>query len=211
MPTLLQNIFLGISLAAPIGPANIAVIKKGFSKGFISAFLVGLGVITADTFYLILVYFGLSLFLNIPSIQTIIYILGAIILLYMGYGSIKEFFQEIKLDDQKSYKHNSFVEGFLINVSNPIAIVWWTGVFGATLTEALKTSSEKIQVLFNGATIVVGLLIWVFIIALLTHWGKRFLNEKSLKYISLVAGILLVSFGLKFGFSAIISITSHFT
>ncbi len=165
-----------------------------------------MGVVTADTFYLLLIYFGLSKFLNIPTLKIIIWILGSGILFYLGWQSIKEYLGEVKLDDTKISKGNSFTEGFIINLSNPLSIVWWTGVFGSALAEALKTSVAKIQVLFNSLTIVLGLLVWVFTIALLTHWGKRFLNEKSIGYISLIAGCLLIGFGIKFGYNAIIAL-----
>lgn len=206
--TILQNIILGISLAAPIGPANIAVIKKGLNKGFISGFLVGVGVVTADTFYLLLIYFGLSNFLNIPILQTVIWVLGSVVLLYMGYKSIKEYFVTTTLDELKPSQRNSFAEGFIINLSNPLAIVWWTGVFGSALAEALKKSAARFEVLLNSLTIVVGLLLWVFTVALLTHWGKKFLNEKSIKYISLIAGCLLLGFGLKFGYNAVLALAN---
>ena len=62
MSQILQNIVLGISLAAPIGPANIAVIRRGLKYGFLPAFLVGLGVVFADMTYLLLIYFGLANF-----------------------------------------------------------------------------------------------------------------------------------------------------
>ena len=207
MSVILQNIILGISLAAPIGPANIAIIRKGLKKGFLAGSLTGIGVVAADTFYLLIIYFGLSPFFNIAVVQTAIWILGAGILLYMGYHSIKEYVR-IEPDHQETKERSSFVEGFLINVSNPMAIVWWTGVFGSALNESLNKSGDKTHALLNSMTIIIGLLAWVFSVALLTHWGKRFLNEKSMRYVSLAAGILLIIFGLKFSYNAILSITS---
>ena len=208
MSVILQNIILGISLAAPIGPANVAVMKQGFSKGFFFGFITGLGVVTADLFYLLVIYFGISPFFKIPIIQTAIWILGAIILFLMGYRSIKEFFNKTDFNEEKPKEKNAFLEGFLINISNPMAIVWWTGVFGASLSESLNLSADKLKVLFSSMAIIVGLLIWVFTVALLTHWGKRFLNEKSMGYISLIAGLLLIIFGLKFGYNAVTFISN---
>ncbi|MDO8495302.1 MAG: LysE family transporter [bacterium] len=206
MSVIFQNIILGISLAAPIGPANIAIIKKGLNAGFISGFILGIGVVTADIFYLLLIYFGLSRILNIPIIQSVTWIFGSIILLYLGYQSIKENFRRIDLEDQRSVEKNSFIDGFLINISNPMTIVWWIGVFGSALTESLNKSVDKFSALLHSMAIIVGLLAWVFTVALLTNWGKKFLNEKSMGYISLIAGAFLVAFGLKFGYNGLISI-----
>jgi hypothetical protein len=39
--------------------------------------------------------------------------------------------------------------------------------------------------------------------SLLTHWGKRFLNERNAKYILVIAGLALILFGTRFAYNAI--------
>ena len=47
---------IGVSVAAPIGPVNVEIIRRGLTVGARSAFLLGLGAVSADC-----VYLGLSL------------------------------------------------------------------------------------------------------------------------------------------------------
>ncbi len=47
---IIQQIVLGISLAAPVGPINIEMLKRGIERGFWHAWVVGIGGMTADVF-----------------------------------------------------------------------------------------------------------------------------------------------------------------
>lgn len=204
MLSIIQNIILGISLAAPVGPVNVEVIKRGLKHGFLPAFLLSLGAAAADTTYLLLIYFGLSNFINIPVVKAIIWFFGAIVLLYLGYLSVKEYSDKINLKKSNpKASRNSFVAGYLITFSNPMTIVWWLGVFGAMVGSSIQNGS-KTTALLSSLTIIIGVMLWFFSLSLLLHFGKRFVNEKTMKYVSLIAGIILFGFGLYFGYNAIL-------
>jgi len=94
MIQILQSLLLGVSIAAPIGPVNVEVIKRGLKHGFLLAFLVALGAACADATYVVIIYLGLSSFINIPIVQTVVWIFGMAVLIYLGYRSIKEFFRK---------------------------------------------------------------------------------------------------------------------
>jgi len=112
MLDVIQKIILRISLAAPVGPVNVEVIKRGLKHGFFPAFLLSLDAASADTTYLLLIYFGLSNFINIPVVKTSIWIFGAIVLLYLGYQSINEYFEKLDLEKAKvKTRRKSFVAG----------------------------------------------------------------------------------------------------
>lgn len=206
MLNLIQNIILGLSLAAPVGPVNVEVIKRGLKHGFLPAFLVSLGAAAADTTYLLLIYFGLSNFINIPVVKLGIWVLGAIVLLNLGYLSVKEYFDKIDLQKPNTkVSRNSFIAGYLIAISNPMTIVWWLGVFGAIIGSSIQDVSKSVAFL-GSMTIMLGVLLWFFSLSLLLHFGKRFINEETMKYVSAIAGIVLIGFGLYFGYNALTSI-----
>jgi threonine/homoserine/homoserine lactone efflux protein len=200
---ILRNIFLGISIAAPIGPASLAVIQNGLRRGFLRAFLTGLGVTVADATILLVIYFGLSGFVHLPLVKVLIWVFGAIVLFYLGSMSIREAQGKIDLETAKvSTTGNPLWVGFLVNISNPLAIVWWLGIFGSLLGSATG-SAAKIDALLSSSTILIGILCWHCTTSLLTHWGRRFLNERTARVILVVAGVALILFGIRFAYNAI--------
>ncbi len=200
MNTVFRNIALGVSLAAPIGPSGVAIIQNGLRQGFLRAFLTGLGVTMADATYLLVVFFGLSKFLEIMVIKVSIWFLGALALLYFGYRSIRDAMSRIDLEGTVVVTaHSPLLVGYIVNVSNPIAVVWWLGVFGSLLSETVIVGS-RLEALAISSTILIGILLWHSTMSLLTYWGKRFVNERTARSISVVAGVALVLFGLRFAY-----------
>ena len=51
---------MGVSVAAPIGPVNVATIQLGLSRGFAPAAAFGLGAATIDALYCFAVYLGIA-------------------------------------------------------------------------------------------------------------------------------------------------------
>ena len=47
--SLVAGLVCGFVVAVPIGPVNLTVIKQALRRGFLPAFLVGLGAMSAET------------------------------------------------------------------------------------------------------------------------------------------------------------------
>ena len=202
--TLVQNILLGLSLAAPIGPVNLEIIKRGLNSGFKQAFLTGAGAMCSDTTYLILIFFGLTSFLNFAFMKIFLGIAGGIILIYLGAASAKYFFRKANATENKPYRlfKASFVTGYVLAISSPMTIVWWTGVFGALLAAQTHTQTN-ISAFFSCLSILLGCFLWVTSLSIALHWGKKIINEKFTRLISLFAGLFLIAFGMYFLYRAI--------
>jgi threonine/homoserine/homoserine lactone efflux protein len=201
--TLVQNILLGLTLAAPIGPVNLEIIKRGLNSGFKQAFLTGAGAMCADATYLILIFFGLTSFLNFAFMKIFLGIAGGIILIHLGVMSAKVFFRKADATDNKPHRlfKASFVTGYVLAISSPMTIVWWTGVFGALLAAQTHTQTN-ISAFFSCLSILLGCFLWVFFLSTALHWGKKIINEKLTRLISLFAGLFLILFGIYFLYRA---------
>ena len=177
--SLLQNILLGLTLAAPIGPVNLEIIKRGLHSGFKQAFLTGFGAMCADTTYLILIFFGLTSFLNFVFMKIFLGIAGSLILIYLGVMSAIVVFRKADATENKPHRlfKTSFVTGYVLAISSPMTIVWWTGVFGALLAAQTQTQTN-ISAFFSCLSILLGCFLWVFFLAVALHWGKKIINEK---------------------------------
>ena len=186
---IIRYILLGLSLAAPIGPVNVEMIKTGLRTGFSPAIFIGLGAMTADITYLLLTYFGLSRLLVFPVTRLIVGVFGVAVLMYLGAVSIKESFAKLSIQASDKGKKHAYSKGFFIAISSPMTIVWWVGVFGSMVASSTKTVS-----LLSCFAIMIGAALWVFSICALLHFGKRMVNEKSLRAASFLAGCALIWF-----------------
>ena len=81
---LFSYILLGFTLAAPIGPVNSVRLDKGIKNGFWHAWIVGVGSMIADGFFMLLVYLGMVQFLEVPIIQIFLWLFGGFIFIYSG-------------------------------------------------------------------------------------------------------------------------------
>jgi threonine/homoserine/homoserine lactone efflux protein len=96
----------------------------------------------------------------------------------------------------------SFVTGYVLAISSPMTIVWWTGVFGALLAAQTHTQTT-ISAFFSCLSILLGCFLWVFSLAAALHWGKKIINEKITRFISFFAGLFLILFGIYFLYRAV--------
>ena len=206
MNLILQNILLGISIAAPIGPASIAILKSGFQGGFRSAIQVALGVVTADVTYVLVAYFGLARLITIPAVKTAILFFGMLVLAYLGYQTIKDASRPVENQASTSIvRKNLFLQGYAVNISNPMAVVWWLGVIGSILASSAQDGTNILTLLYT-LTIIVGIFIWHTGLSLFSHFSQRSLSPRLIKAISIISGLVLIGFALRFGFNAIVTL-----
>ena len=148
---IIQQIVLGISLAAPVGPINIEMLKRGIERGFWHAWVVGIGGMTADILFMLLIYFGLSSVY--VYICTSFYVLHRVFLLfYLGFQSVKQGISQSNMEYKKeevgSLKQ-SFMAGFNCDIQS-IKSCFWFGIYGSTLSSLLTkvTKQEAFCIVF---------------------------------------------------------------
>ncbi|MDX8045603.1 LysE family transporter [Gracilibacillus sp. S3-1-1] len=200
-------ILLGISLSAPIGPINIAQFNKGIHHGFWHAWLVGVGGMLADILFMLIIYFGLADFLTTPIPKLLMWTAGFFILLYLGYESIRDAKKGISMAENQQYESpiKSFFTGFLMAATNPLNIIFWIGIYGSVLAEAVHTIGKEQALLYSSA-IFIGIMLWDVSMAAIAHISRKRLNHKVIQWITIAAGIILCIFGLNFGYQAVVTL-----
>ena len=198
MSTIIRGLILGLSITAPIGPTNIEVIRRGSKEGWRSAAVFCLGVIVALILYLLLVVFGLSFLTESTVFNTLLTSFGIVVLAYLSYSSIKDFFAgtEIDLSGQVS-SNRQFVPGVVLTISNPAVLLLWTGIMGADLAASRASLGQGMLLSFG---ILSGVAVFFTFLTTLIHHGRKFLRQRYFKYVSLAAGIVLLFFCVKFAY-----------
>jgi threonine/homoserine/homoserine lactone efflux protein len=203
---LIEKFVLGMTLAMPIGPVSVEMIRRGLKNGFWAAFNIRLGGALGNSLCLVLAYFGLSIIVKHPLIFNIIGFLGALLLLYMGFNILSKFSKAIPLTPVSQYLiNNSILLGFILAVVNPIGLIFWLSVFAAGIEPAQGTT---IQGLFENSLIIVGILFWGALLSLFLELSRKLINHKWIQLINLLAGIGLLGYGAKYLYTNMITLLS---
>ncbi len=167
------------------------------------AWVVGLGAISADIIYMLLVYLGMIHLLDAPFVKAFLWLFGFFVLVYTGIESIMHSGEITAADTRGSgvSLSKSFVSGFLMSLFNPLSILFWLGIYGSILAKAVNEYPMQQLLIYSGA-IVLGILLWDVTMAAASSMFRSFLTPRVLKAISVLSGLSLVGFGFYFGVQA---------
>ncbi|MGI8403685.1 MAG: LysE family translocator [Thermomicrobiales bacterium] len=197
---------VGVVLAAPIGPINIEIVLRGVRDGFRSGWLLGLGALTADTLYATLVVSGLTPLADRPALRVPLFLAGAIMLGYVGWGSVRRAVRGdlVKADAKPASRSGkSYVTGFLLAAFNPMGIVYWLSVGAGLVADAVnRVGAIGAPVLVAG--VFLGILCWVTGISLVARVSRRFVTGEGMRWVTGVSGAIVVGFALWFLWQAVI-------
>ncbi|MGE7603810.1 LysE family transporter [Peribacillus sp. NPDC097675] len=202
MGVFFSYIFLGLSLAAPIGPINASQVDIGIKKGFLHSWIFGWGAILADAVFIVLVFFGFIHFMDNSFLKTFLWLFGFFVLTYTGIESLlsagKIEVHGRKMDDRLV---SSFFSGFIMALSNPLSIMFWLGIYGSILANS-ASKYDIHHLLLYSTGILIGLLAWDSMTAIISSTLKKFLSKSILTGISILSGVSLIGIGIYFSIQA---------
>ena len=186
---------VGVILAAPIGPINIEIVRRGIRDGFLHGWLVGLGALTADTFYALAIVLGFARFAENEQIRVVLFLLGAGMMAFIGFGSIKTALDKHAADgvDTSPPRGRSYATGFLMAAFNPFGIVYWLTVGAGLAADAVNRAGPgAAPVLVIGVTL--GILAWVTTLSVIAQVSRRFVTGNGMRWITGFSGAVLLGF-----------------
>jgi threonine/homoserine/homoserine lactone efflux protein len=196
---------LGFTVAAPIGPVNIAVIRRGLASGFVPAWLTGLGAGVADAIYVVLVFLGLAPFLGQSVVfRLVMWGVGGAFLIYLGASGMRPraVLSVAAANTPARAEPHPFLTGFGITMLNPMTIVSWVAIGGAFFS-MVAVDASIVSALVLAASVFFGSVLWSGSVALMLHFARRLINARVLRVVSMVASLALIVFGLGFFLQAV--------
>ncbi|GIN86261.1 amino acid transporter [Heyndrickxia sporothermodurans] len=192
-------VLLGLSIALPVGTVTIEMTKQGLKNGFMHGWFVGLGGMSVDLLLIFLLYFGFASFLSMPIIQTVMWLVGSLFLIYIGIDSIKNADYDILLGNEKTSRSikSSYLNGIFVAIS-PGNLVFWIGIFGTVLANSFGGSKSNFFVIAIG--ILTGILIHDLGLMTIVAGARKMLNKAYIKWVSIIAGCLLLCFAAYFAY-----------
>jgi len=203
MNSIFTYFFLGVSLAAPIGPVKATLLNTGFKNGFFHAWYFGLGALATDILYMLMVYFGLVQLIDSPLMKIILWSFGCFVLTYTGIENLltlKKVELDLKFKKTTRLRH-SILSGFLMALLNPLTILFWLGIYGSILAGSSETLTES-QVIIYSMAILVGISLVDITMATISSGARTYLTSTLLKTISILSSLAIIGFGIYFGIQA---------
>jgi len=186
----------GLSLLFIVGAASFAILQTSVNKGFYSGVQLAIGISISDILLMSLCYFGFIQYIENETIQIILGLMGAGLLLLFGLYTFRKKNvsppakqKELKLKINWMGVFSEIGKGFGLNFLNPFIWLFWIMI----ISSGTAGKSRWEAVLFM--TVVA---IMIFSTDLLkSFFANRitlFLSPKVLLIINKVAGIILMLF-----------------
>jgi len=179
------------------GPGVFAILAKSISEGVRPCISLALGMAISDVIYLILACYGLSTIAEKwGGIFTLVRILGAICLIYLGW---KIWHNRTRYIERDSVNKNlaGFIPGFLISASNPKVILFYIAFLPSFMDLAKLSVNDIILVSF---LTLIGITTGLMLIAFSAAWARKyFRSERAMTGLNRVAGSIMISAGIYLG------------
>ena len=185
---------LGLLLSVMVGPVFFVLLETSATKGFRAAVSFDLGVILADTLFVLIAYFSSFQLLENLSNQPGLYVFGGMILaiygvvLFVKRGGKEK--AELKMT--KATYLGLFAKGFLLNFINIGVLVFWLGVL-IIVGPSLDNNSNRIFVFF--CTVIATYFFVDIFKILLAKQLKRKLTDHRIRMLKKSLGVILIIFG----------------
>ncbi|KPU45305.1 leucine efflux protein [Oxobacter pfennigii] len=187
-----EGLFFGLMLQIAIGPVCLSVLLLSLSKGFREGMKMSLGVAVVDGLYIIASLLGMAALLKIDILNKVVLSVGGFVLIYFGLSYFKK---QGKNDTViKQADRNSFLYGIKLTLTNPLTILFWSGVFGSLM--ASNKLSGAASILAYSAGCVMATVLFLGLISAGGKYASKLLNPKIIKVMGYGVGLYLVYFGL---------------
>lgn len=203
MGLIVYGMTIGVALAAPVGPINIEIIKRGIQGGYRNGWLVGLGALSADTVFAALIVSGLTPVADSRALRVPLFLAGAVMLMWVGIRSVHQALHgDVVRTEDVPGGRRSYVTGVLMAAFNPMGIVYWLSVGAALVADAVGRAGPTGAPLLVGG-VFFGILLWVTFLSWMAQVARRFVTGRGMSAVTGVGGIALIGFGCWFLYQAI--------
>lgn len=197
---------VGFSGAIMPGSLLTYTLRKSLSEGPKAGFIITAGHALLELALIILIFLGFDAVLQSDLAQFLISIIGGALLVYMGADMIISSLRNkvsVHMDGDDSNSRGMLLSGIIISAANPYFLLWWA-VVGLGFIMQAYTSYAILGVVIYYIGHICADFIWYGFVSTLVGTTRKFLKEKPYRIIIIILGCLLIYFGCRFVFSALI-------
>ena len=193
----LQAIWIGLAIAAPVGPIGLLVIQRTLDHGRAVGLSTGLGAAVADAVYGAIGAFGVAVVMNaLQAARVPLALCGGAMLLWLAWRCWVAVPAERAAELRAAPGHwSSFAATFVLTLSNPATILSFIAIFGAMgARQAGPSSSLSPLPLVLG--VLLGSALWWLVLSAVVASLRHRLGPEVRRWIGRLSALLLAAFAL---------------
>lgn len=199
---LFRSILLGFSIAAPVGPIGVLVIRRTLSEGHSAGLATGLGAATADAFYGLVGALGLTVLSSLlVGGQGWLKLFGGLFLCYLGWRTFTTPPSAAVVAGNSSTHWRAYGETFLLTLTNPATILSFTAMF-ASLGVGVGGAGATLAVVGG---VFIGSALWWLALCAGVSLLKGKVTAETRVWINRLSGAVILTFGVVAIVSGLIS------
>lgn len=186
----------GLLLQAAIGPVFFFILNTAIQKTPLDGLLAVLAVTLVDYLYILLAILGVGKVLERPRIKSIMGIVGSIALVVFGLVMI---FSTVSVRQDPSATGgtasgylSSFLSAFLLTLSSPLTVVFWTSLFA---TKAIEKGYARRQLLLFGLSAGAATFVFLGLSVAVFTFMKSAIPPVVIRILNIGVGALLIAYG----------------
>lgn len=219
---LTDGALLSLSLCLDLGIVNLAIIRTGIVRGGVPAFLIGLGSCFGDIIWAGLAGAGIAALLQFTIVRWVLWLGGTAALLYLTWQMVRQAIAAptpeptpvgtatgdsgvaspshdgrigtlLALVGQSEGAGRDFVDGLVLALASPTAIVWFAAVGGSLIASSVGTATTLDLASFYTGFFLAGL-VWSLAVAFGAAVLGRALGPALVRMTAIASGALFVYF-----------------
>lgn len=204
-----RGLAIGLIISAPMGPVGMLCIQRTLDKGRRAGFYTGIGAALSDLFYCLLTGLGLSFIEEfLEKNSNVIQLAGSFVLIAFGIYLFRQNpSKKLKKPvEEHVSKKKSILGGFLFTFSNPLILFLTIGLFARF--NFLLPEFRFPQYLTGYVFIILGALLWWWLITFSISKVRNHFNIRSMWLINKIIGGIIILFAIVGMFTATSALVS---
>jgi threonine/homoserine/homoserine lactone efflux protein len=193
----IDGILTGLFLQLALGPVFFYILGITIDSNYINSLYAIAAVALADYIYIVLSLIGIGKLLQEERTKTIFGTVSSIILMLFGLMILYKGL--VFINDAEQIRSiawtplNSFTSCFILTISSPLTIVFWSSVFSAKAIE--KNYQKKMLVIF-GLSTGLSTLLFLSLTMLILSLLKSSIPNVIVQTLNCIVGLLLIYYGI---------------
>jgi threonine/homoserine/homoserine lactone efflux protein len=190
----LNGAVIGLSIAAPVGPIGVLVIRRTLAEGRLTGFVTGLGAATADAIYGAIGALGLALVASALSGASIwLRLLGGLFLCYLGLRTFRAPPSDRAAATSGADRARAYAATLLLTLTNPATILSFAAIFAGLGVGSARGDLSAALVLVAG--VFCGSALWWLLLSGGVSLARAKLTPRELSWVNRVSGAIIAGFG----------------